>query len=278
MKAKFVKEKALSFLLAFPAVILLLAFLSIILFIGIKGLPAVNWKMLTTSVQKGGIFESVVGTLYLLAGTLLIATPLGVATAVYLVEYAPKGRVNRIITQALNNLAGVPSIVFGLFGYVFFCRFLGLGISLLSGWLTLTCMVLPIIVRGSQEALRMVPKSFREAAEALGAPKWRVIKDVVLPTATPGLATSTILGVSRVAGETAAILFTCSVFLMKGLPSTPFQPVMVLTYQLYTLLVASPSVSFDRAFAMALVLLGVVVILNIFAYLMRVHYRKKWKW
>lgn len=278
MKRKFVKEKTISLLFAFSTFILLSAFLTIILFVGSEGLSAVNWKMLTTSVQRGGVFESLIGTLYLLAGTLAISTPLGVATAVYLVEYAPKGTTNQIITQAMNNLAGVPSIVFGLFGYAFFCRFLGLGISLLSGWLTLTCMVLPIIVRGSQEALRMVPTSFRLAAEALGAPKWKVIKDVVLPTAIPGLATSIILGISRVAGETAAVLFTCSVLLMKGLPSTPFQPVIILTYQLYTILVTDPSATFDRAFAIALVLLGVVIMLNILAYLIRAHYRKKWKW
>ena len=278
MKIQHLREKAISFLLATSAVISLLAFICIILFVGINGLYAISWEMLTLSIQKGGIFESIVGTLYLLAGTIAIATPLSIATAVYLVEYASKGKINRIITQALNNLAGVPSIVFGLFGYAFFCRFLGLGISLISGWLTLTCMVLPIIVRNSQESIRMVPKTFRDAAMALGASKWQTIKDVVLPTATPGLVTGIILGMSRVAGETAAILFTCSVFLMKGLPSTPLQPVMVLTYHLYTLLVASPGASLDRAFAMALVLVGVVIMLNAFAYAVRISYRKKWRW
>ena len=275
---KVVKERFIPLLLAFPAAILLLAFTSIILFIGIGGFSAINLKMLTTSVRKGGIFEPIIGTLYLLAGTIAIATPLGLATAIYLVEYAPKGKINRIITQALNNLAGVPSIIFGLFGYAFFCRFLGFGISLLSGWLTLTCMTLPIIVRGSQEALRMVPRDFRIAAEALGVPKWKAIKDIVLPTAAPGLATSIILGISRVSGETAAILFTASVFLMKGLPTSPLQPVMVLTYHLYTLLVATPGASLNRAFAMALILLGLVILLNLLAYLLRMHYRKRWKW
>ncbi len=275
---KTVKEKTVLFLLAFSAAILLLAFTAITLFIGVGGLSAINFRMITTSIRKGGIFEPIIGTLYLLAGTIAIATPLGLATAIYLAEYAPKGKINRIIVQALNNLAGVPSIIFGLFGYAFFCRFLGLGISLLSGWLTLTCMTLPIIVRGSQEALKMVPKDFRVAAEALGAPKWKTIKDIVLPTATPGLATSIILGISRVAGETAAILFTCSVFLTKGLPISPLQPVMVLTYHLYTLLVASPDTSTDRAFAIALILLGLVILLNLLAYLIRMRYRRRWKW
>ena len=275
---KTVKEKTVLFLLAFSAAILLLAFVAITLFIGVGGLSAINFRMITTSIRKGGIFEPIIGTLYLLAGTIAIATPLGLATAIYLAEYAPKGKINRIIVQALNNLAGVPSIIFGLFGYAFFCRFLGLGISLLSGWLTLTCMTLPIIVRGSQEALKMVPKDFRIAAEALGAPKWKIIKDIVLPTATPGLATSIILGISRVAGETAAILFTCSVFLTKSLPTSPLHPVMVLTYHLYTLLVASPGTSMDRAFAIALILLGLVILLNLLAYLIRMRYRKRWKW
>jgi len=273
-----IKEKTVLFLLAFSAAILLLTFAAIILFIGVRGLSTINFRVITASIRKGGIFESIIGTLYLLAGTIAIATPLGLATAIYLAEYAPKGKINRIIVQALNNLAGVPSIIFGLFGYAFFCRFLGLGISLLSGWLTLTCMTLPIIVRGSQEALKMVPKDFRIAAEALGAPKWKIIKDIVLPTATPGLATSIILGISRVAGETAAILFTCSVFLTKDLPTSPLQPVMVLTYHLYTLLIACPGASTDYAFAIALILLGLVILLNLLAYLIRMHYRKRWKW
>jgi len=278
MRNRHIQEKVISLLLATSIVIIFSFFICIILFVGINGLHAISWKMLITSVQKGGIFESIVGTLYLLTGTIAIATPIGIATAVYLVEYAPKGKVSRMITQALNNLAGVPSIVFGLFGYAFFCKFLRLGISLISGWLTLTCMVLPIIVRSAQESIRMVPKTFRDAAIALGASRWQTIKDVVLPTAAPGLVTGIILGISRVAGETAAILFTCSVFLTKGLPSTPLQPVMVLTYHLYTLLVASPGASLDRAFAMALVLVGVVVMLNALAYAVRISYRKKWGW
>jgi len=278
MKYQSPKERVLPYLFSVPAIILILASISILLFVGTGGVLAINWEMVSKSVLKGGIFEPIVGTLYLLSGTMAISLPIGVLTAVYLVEYAPKGRTNRIITQAMNNLAGVPSIVFGLFGYSFFCRFLGFGISLLSGWLTLTCMVLPIVIRGSQEAIRMVPKTFREAAEALGASKWRAIRDLVLTTAAPGIATSTILGISRVAGETAAILFTSSVFLMRGLPSTPFDPVMVLTYHIYVLLVTSPSPVLDRVFAMALILLGLVVVLNILAYVVRLYYRKRKRW
>jgi len=269
-------EKLIPVLLSTPVAVLILCLLWIVVSIGGEGIQALNWSLLTSSVLEGGIFESMVGTLYMLGGAVALATPLGVATAVYLVEYAAESRLNHLIIQAVNNLAGVPSIIFGLFGYAFFCRFLGLGVSLLSGWLTLVCMILPIIVSGSVEAISMVPTSFREAALALGAPKWRVVKDVVLPAAAPGLATSVILGVGRVAGETAAILFTSSVYLMRGLPSTVLEPVMTLTYHLFVLLVATPGGMTGKPFAMALLLLGLVVSLNVLAYIIRVYYRRRW--
>ncbi len=278
MNVKNIKQKAVPFLLAIPVVIVIFVFIAVFLFIVTNGAGAISWELMTTSVLEGGIYEAIVGTFLLLGGTILIATPIGLATAIYLVEYAPKGRANRIITQALNNLAGVPSIVFGLFGYAFFAIFLGFGVSLLTGWLTLTFMVLPIIVRGSQEALLMVPASFKEAAMALGATKWETIRTVVLPTAAPGLATSSILGMSRVAGETAAILFTCSVFLTRGNPHTIFDPVILLTYQLFVELVTSPGATYDRAYAMAIVLLMIVVVLNMVGYIIRVVYRKRMKW
>jgi len=271
-----VGEKLIPVLLSTPVAVLILCLLWIVVSIGGEGIQALNWSLLTSSVLEGGIFESIVGTLYMLGGAVALATPLGVATAVYLVEYAAESRLNHLIIQAVNNLAGVPSIIFGLFGYAFFCRFLGLGVSLLSGWLTLVCMILPIIVSGSVEAISMVPTSFREAALALGAPKWRVVKDVVLPAAAPGLATSVILGVGRVAGETAAILFTSSVYLMRGLPSTVLEPVMTLTYHLFVLLVATPGGMTGKPFAMALLLLGLVVSLNVLAYIIRVYYRRRW--
>lgn len=278
MNVKNIKQKTVPCLLAIPVVIVIFVFIAVFLFIVTNGAGAISWELMTTSVLEGGIYEAIVGTFLLLGGTILIATPIGLATAIYLVEYAPKGRANRIITQALNNLAGVPSIVFGLFGYAFFAIFLGFGVSLLTGWLTLTFMVLPIIVRGSQEALLMVPASFKEAAMALGATKWETIRTVVLPTAAPGLATSSILGMSRVAGETAAILFTCSVFLTRGNPSTIFDPVILLTYQLFVELVTSPGATYDRAYAMAIVLLMIVVVLNMVGYIIRVLYRKRMKW
>jgi len=269
-------EKFIFISLSLPVTALILCFLWILVSIGVEGVKSLSWKFLITSVMDGGIFESIVGTLYMLGGAVTIATPIGVATAVYLAEYAKGGKIARIIIQAIHNIAGIPSIIFGLFGYTFFCTFLGFGISLLSGWLTLACMILPIIVSGSYEAISMVPLSFKKAAIALGASKLRVIRDVVIPTAAPGIATSIILGISRVAGETAAILFTSCVYLTNGLPSNPLQPVMTLTYNLFGMLVATPRDSLGDAFAMALVLLMIVIVLNTFAYFMRIYYRRRW--
>lgn len=273
-----ISERFIPALLSTPVAVLILCLMWIIASMGYEGVQALNWSLLASSVLEGGIFESMIGTLYMLGGAVALAMPLGVATAVYLVEYAAGSRLSRVIIQAVNNLAGVPSIIFGLFGYALFCRFLGLGVSLLSGWLTLACMILPIVISGSVEAISMVPMSFREAALALGVPRWRVVKDVVLPTAAPGLATSVILAVGRVAGETAAILFTSSVYLIRGLPSTFFEPVMTLTYHLFVLLVTVPGNTLSKAFAMALILLGLVVSLNVVAYVIRVYYRRKWRW
>ena len=274
-KSRFL-EKFIFISLSLPVALLILCFLWILASIGVEGVKFLNWKFLTTSVIEGGIFESIIGTLYMLGGAVTIATPIGIATAIYLAEYARGSRIAHIIVQAVHNIAGIPSIIFGLFGYTFFCTFLGFGISLLSGWLTLACMILPIIISGSYEAISMVPISFKEAAIALGASKLRVIRDVVIPTAAPGIATSIILGVSRVAGETAAILFTSCVYLTSGLPSNPLQPVMSLTYHLFGILVTTPGDSLGDAFAMALVLLVIVTVLNALAYLMRIYYRRRW--
>jgi len=277
MRQRRIWEKIVPLALSIPASIVVLAFLVVVVVVGLRGIGVLSWEMVATSVYHGGIAEAVIGTLYLLVGAAIMAAVVGIATAVYLVEYAPGGRLSRIVTQALNNLAGVPTIIFGLFGAIFFCRILGLGVSLLSGWLILMCMMLPIVVRGSQEALRMVPKSFRDAAQALGASKWRTIRDVVLPTAAPGLATSVILGVSRVAGETAAILFVCSPVLAP-LPKSPLEPTVALATYIWLVLMTQPDP--ERALALAsaacLVLLVVVVLLNTVAYAIRVYYRRRW--
>ncbi len=273
---RIIKEKLLFAALGIPMLICLLTFIWIISIL-LTGVGTVNCRLLTTSVLQGGIFEMIVGTAYLLLGAAGIAGPIGVLAAVYLVEYAPSGKFTRMLDQSINNLAGVPSIVIGLFGYTFFCRQLGLGVSLAAGWLTLALMMLPIVIRGTEEAIKMVPASFKEAALALGATKWRAISSTTLSAATPGIVTSVILGMARVAGETAAILFTACVSVTRGLPKSPFEPVMALSYNLFIQIVALGAPA-QRVFGIALVLFGIVVFLAIFAIILRTRYRRKQPW
>jgi len=273
---RIIKEKLLFAALGIPMLICLLTFIWIISIL-LTGVGTVNCRLLTTSVLQGGIFEMIVGTAYLLLGAAGIAGPIGVLAAVYLVEYAPSGKFTRMLDQSINNLAGVPSIVIGLFGYTFFCRQLGLGVSLAAGWLTLALMMLPIVIRGTEEAIKMVPTSFKEAALALGATKWRAISSTTLSAATPGIVTSVILGMARVAGETAAILFTACVSVTRGLPKSPFEPVMALSYNLFIQIVALGAPA-QRVFGIALVLFSIVVFLAIFAIILRTRYRRKQPW
>jgi phosphate transport system permease protein len=270
------KEKTLFTALGIPMVICLLAFFWIV-YILLMGIGTLNWNILTTSVLKGGMFEMIVGTIFLMAGAAGISGPLGVLAAIYLVEYAPSGKMTRVIDQAINNLAGVPSIVIGLFGYMFFCRQLGLGVSLASGWLTLALMMLPLVIRGSEESIRMVPTSFKEAALALGTTKWRAVSSTTLPAAAPGVVTSVILGIARVAGETAAILFTACVLITRGLPKSPLEPVMTLAYNIFVKIVALGA-SPESVFGTALILFLIVASLVLFATVLRAYYRRKQPW
>jgi len=270
------KERIFFIALGVPVVICLLAFFWVAATL-LSGAGSLNLDMLTTSVLKGGIFEMIVGTVYLFAGAAAIAGPIGVFAAIYLVEYAPSGKFTRIIDQAINNLAGVPSIIIGLFGYTFFSRQLGFGISLLSGWLTLSLMILPIVIRGSEEAIRIVPTSFKRAALALGATKWKSISLTTLIAAAPGVVTSLILGIARVAGETAAILFTSSVLITRGLPNSPFDPVMTLSFNMYVKIVARGE-SPENVFGIALILFFIVLSFSLVAIILRVYYRRKQPW
>jgi phosphate transport system permease protein len=270
------KETIFFVALGVPTVICLLAFFWILYLLS-SGIGTLNWTLLTTSALKGGIFEMIVGTVYLLLGAAGIAGPIGVLAAVYLVEYAPSGRITHVIDQAINNLAGVPSIVIGLFGYTFFSRQLGLGVSLAAGWLTLSLMILPIVIRGTEEALKMVPPSFKEAALALGTTKWKAINATNIPAAAPGIVTSVILGIARVAGETAAILFTSCVLITRGLPKSPFEPVMALAYNLFVQIVALGEPA-QRVFGIALVLFLIVASFAIVAIILRTYYRRRQPW
>ena len=269
-------EKVIFAILGAPMLICMLIFLWILSLL-LTGIGTVTWELFTMSTLRGGMFEMIVGTIYLLLGAAGVAGPIGVLAAIYLVEYAPSGGLTRIIDQAINNLAGVPSIVIGLFGYTFFCRYLGLGVSLAAGWLTLSLMMLPIVIRGSEEALRIVPASFKEAALALGATRWKAISSTILPAAGPGVVTSVILGIARVAGETAAILFTSCVLITRGLPRSPLEPVMALSYNLFVQIVALGTPA-QKVFGVALVLFMIVTSLSLSAILLRIHYRRRQPW
>ena len=209
----------------------------ILLDIVVKGIPGLTWEFLSTAPRRsgaeGGILPAIVGTLYLLFGTLIIALPLGIASAIYLSEYAQQGRFTNYVKRGIITLAGVPSIVFGLFGLGLFVIFLNFGASILAGSLTLACMTLPTIIVASEEALKAVPRSFREAILALGATKWETIKYNVLPYSVPGMITGSILAIGRAAGETAPILLTVAAFYLPRLPSSVFDQVMALPYHLY---------------------------------------------
>jgi phosphate transport system permease protein len=256
----------------------------IIFDIVVKGAGALSGDFLfgypRRSGAEGGIFPVIIGTLCLVIGTITIALPLGMAGAVYLTEYATQGRLNALIRVAISTLAGIPSIVFGLFGLGLFVIFLGFGASILSGSLTLACMILPTIIVASEEALKAVPRSFREASLALGATQWQTIWRNVLPYSIPGMLTGSILGVGRAAGETAPILLTVAAFFLPKLPHSVFDQVMALPYHLYILATQLPDVDKARpmAYGTALVLLILVLGLNLGAIFLRMHFRKKYRW
>jgi phosphate transport system permease protein len=248
------------------------------------GAGTISWEFLSTMPRKsgaeGGILPVIVGTFLLVAGTIVVALPLGMAGAVYLSEYATQGKLSHYIRLAIITLAGIPSIVFGLFGLGLFVIFLKFGASILSGSLTLACMVLPIIIVASEEALRAVPQSFREGSLALGATQWQTIRTNVLPYAVPGMLTGSILAVGRAAGETAPILLTVAAFYLPKLPTSIFNQVMALPYHLYILSTQLPDVDKARPmqYGTALVLMVLVLGLNLAAIILRSHFRKKYRW
>lgn len=248
----------------------------------IKGLPAMNWEFLSTFPQRrgtqGGILPAIVGTLALVGGTIIVALPLGVASAIYLSEYARDNRFTRTIRLAIVTLAGVPSIVFGLFGLGIFVLFFGLGPSIAAGSLTLACMILPTIIVASEEALRAVPRGLREGSLALGATKWQTIRRNVLPYATPGIITGTILGIGRAAGETAPILLTVAAFFMPRLPHGVLDKVMALPYHLFVLSTQVPDAPESYKYGTALVLVALVLGINLVAVIIRIRMRRKTKW
>lgn len=262
-------------LLRGTAAVNVLALSGICLFLLAQGLPALSWTFLTepprNMMTEGGIFPCIIGTALLALGSLCIAFPLGVASAVYLHEYAGHSRFAAWIRLGVNNLAGVPSVIFGLFGLSFFVTFCGLGVSLLSGMLTLTVLTLPVIISTAEEALRSVPDAYREASLALGASPSQTVARVVLPCALPGMLTGAILAVARAAGETAAVMFTASVFFTPKLPDSLLSPVMSLPYHMYVLATAGTAIDKTRPlqYGTGLVLIALVLGINLAAIILR---------
>jgi phosphate transport system permease protein len=282
MKRTYLSQKiAFSFL--FLATLLLIIPVGLIVVIIVeKGIPAITWQFLTDiprqGMRAGGIFPAIVGTVYLVVGAIIFALPIGLLAAVYLSEYARANLLSRMIRLAIVNLAGVPSVVYGLFGLALFVIYFRLGTSILSGSLTLGIMILPIIITTSREALESVPYSFREVSRSLGASKWQTIRHIVLPNALPGILTGTILGLGRAAGETAPILFTVAAFYLPQLPKSLFDQAMALPYHLYVISTQVPNVDEKIRYGTALVLLTLVLCMNLVAIIIRYRFRKKKSW
>jgi len=252
-------------------------------FIIFNGIGVISWEFLTTAptngMTAGGIFPAIVGTLCLVAGSIIFAFPLGVMSAIYTQEYAGNGIVVRFIRVMTNNLSGIPSIVFGLFGMALFVNTLGFGDSILAGSLTLGILVLPLVIRTTEEALKAIPQSFRNGSLALGASKLQTIRKVVLPMAFPNIITGLILSISRVSGETAPILFTVAAYFLPKLPNSIFDQVMALPYHLYVIATSGTDIEASRpiAYGTALVLISIVLLMNLLASFFRRYFGKKVK-
>jgi phosphate transport system permease protein len=277
------KTQSIAFFFLFLATLLIVVPVGLIVVIIIqKGIPAINWQFLTDvprqGMRSGGIFPAIVGTVYLVSGAVIFALPIGLLSAIYLSEYSKDNFLTRMIKLAIVNLAGVPSVVYGLFGLALFVVFFKFGASILSGSLTLGIMILPIIITASREALESVPYSFREVSLSLGASKWETIRHIVLPSAISGILTGVILGLGRAAGETAPILFTVAAFYLPQLPHSIFDQAMALPYHLYVISTQVPNVDEKIRYGTVLVLLALVLFMNLVAIIIRYRFRKKKKW
>jgi phosphate transport system permease protein len=247
-----------------------------------KGAPAISWEFLSAmphdGMRAGGILPAIVGTFYLTLGTAVFSVPLGIAAAVYLAEYAKENWLTRLIRIAIINLAGIPSVVYGLFGLGLFVLFLKFGTSLLSASLTLSIMTLPVIISAAEEALRAVPQSFRTVSISLGGTRWQTIRKIVLPQALPGILTGVILGLERAAGETAPILFTGAAFFLPRLPNSPLDATMALPYHLFVISTQVPEMPIQIQYGTALVLIIFVLGMNLIATVIRSRARAKRQW
>ncbi|HSJ58329.1 MAG TPA: phosphate ABC transporter permease PstA [Anaerolineae bacterium] len=269
-------------ILTLLAVVVVVPIVLVVLYIVAQGLPALSWEFLTgfprDGMKAGGILPAVVGTVVLTFGTAIASIPIAIGAAVYLAEYARDNWLTRAIRLAIVNLAGIPSVVYGLFGLGMFVLFLGLGTSIVAGSLTLGLMTLPVVVSTAEEALLSVPQRFRIVSRSLGATRWQTIRQVVLPNALPGILTGVILGLERAAGETAPILFTVAAFYLPQLPDSQLDQTMALPYHLYVISTQVPGMPLEIQYGTALVLLILVLSMNLGATILRSRFRRRRQW
>lgn len=282
-KTKSRKQRIAFFIFGFLGYFIITILITILSFIVFKGISVINWDFITKmpeeGMTKGGIYPAIIGTLCLVAGSLLFAFPIGVLAAIFMNEYVKDGIIKKTIRLMTNNLSGIPSIVFGLFGMSLFVNKLGFGDSILAGSLTLGLLALPIVIRTTEEALKAVDDTFRQASYGLGATKWQTTKRVVLPIAFPNIITGLILSVGRVSGETAPILFTVAAYFLPKLPTSIFDQAMALPYHLYVISTSGTNIEETRpiAYGTALVLVFIVLICNLLANTLRKYFSKKVK-
>jgi|SRR6185436_20716923 len=280
---KQLKEQTAFWVLRVLSYCILVVLFIVLGFIVSKGIGVISFdfitKMPAEGMTKGGIYPAIIGTLLLIAGSMVVAFPIGVMSGIYMNEYVKEGFFKRLINVMTNNLAGIPSIVFGLFGMEFFVNQLKWGDSIIAGSFTLGLLALPVVIRTTEEALKSIPNSFREASLALGASKMQTIHRVILPMSAPNIITGLILSMSRVSGETAPILFTVAAYFLPKLPTSIFDKVMALPYHLYVLATSGTNIEESRpmAYGTALVLIMIVLILNLLANALRRFLGKKVK-
>lgn len=264
------------------SLITVIPIIMIVVYIFIQGAPAFSWEFLTSmpsnGMKSGGLWPAIIGTFYLTLGTAVFSVPLGIAAAVYIAEYAPNNQWTRLIRIAIINLAGIPSVVYGLFGLGLFVIFMKFGTSILAASLTLSIMTLPVIISTTEEALRSVPNSFRVISMSLGATRWQTIWRIVLPQAIPGIITGVILGLERAAGETAPILFTGAAFFLPRLPQSVFDATMALPYHLFVISTQVPGMPIQIQYGTVLVLLLFVLVMNMTATIIRSRARARRQW
>lgn len=269
-------------LLTLTAAMTVFPIIVVVLYILVQGAPAISWEFLTDipreGLRAGGILPAIVGTVLLTIGTAIFSVPLGIGAAIYLSEYAADSRWTRLIRIAIINLAGIPSVVYGLFGLGLFVIFLNFGTSILAGSLTLSIMTLPVIISTAEEALRAVPQSFRVVSISLGGTHWQTIRRIVLPEALPGILTGVILGLERAAGETAPILFTVAAVYLPRLPQSPFDATMALPYHLFVVSTQVPGMPIQIQYGTALVLITFVLGMNLLATIIRSRARARRQW